>query len=359
MFDLDEALSRVDAMLAAGRPEQAEQLARTVIAQHPDVARAHASLADALDRQRRHEEAVAPAREALRLRPEQPGPHLAMALTNVGESEEAIEHARRGVALLPHDPEAHDVLALAILESGDKTLVSQALAASAESIRIDPNVGRAHSILGLGHKRAGDHAAAREAFHRALAIDPSDTTALNNLATMDLGVGRWLRGTDTMQSALSIAPNAPGLHENIRILLWRCGVAFTALWALAGLALTTMLVLDASHGTRVITGCVWLAGTGLAAAAAQQLLPRTIRLSPRGIIDFLVTNEKYLLGVQVIPVLGVAVMAFAPGLVAAIGGGTVLAYLLLFIMAIVLRIRERNEEKGTSGDSADSVEARD
>src|SRR3546814_14445005 len=100
-------------MMTAGRPEQAARLARTLIGQHPESARAHDVLAAALRKPRHAREAVAPAREALRLDPHAPGIHIGpcLALLEVAKAGEARETARSATELLQHESGRPDLFA--------------------------------------------------------------------------------------------------------------------------------------------------------------------------------------------------------------------------------------------------------
>src|SRR3546814_17058508 len=102
---------------------------------------------------------------------------LCLALLEVDKAEEAREHARRVIELLPNESGSHDLFAWTILKPERTDLLPDALAALRESIRLDPNVGPAHSTLGAALRRSGDRDAARAAFDQEPPLDPNDTTA--------------------------------------------------------------------------------------------------------------------------------------------------------------------------------------
>src|SRR3546814_5955723 len=87
---------------------------------------------------------------------------LCLALLEVDKAEEAREHARRVIELLPNESGSHDLFAWTILKPERTELLPDALAALRESIRLDPNVGPAHSMLGVALRRSGDLAASSE-----------------------------------------------------------------------------------------------------------------------------------------------------------------------------------------------------
>src|SRR3546814_16087590 len=107
-----------------------------------------------------------------------------------------------------------------------------------------------------------------------------------------------------------------------------------------------MLTLGASPGTRLVTGAVWLLATAVDAWLALRVMPRNVRRSPRRVSDLVTSNEKLLLAFQVVPALGVAVMAFTPGPVAATAGAIVVVSMVVFIVGSLLAGGEGEGEDG-------------
>ena len=338
MEETTQSLDRVQALFDAGRPGQAEEAARALIVQQPDLADAHSMLATALIKLERPADALVPAREALRLAPHDASAHLALCvvLTDLGELADAIAHGRRAVEMQPHEPFHQAVLARAIIHTEDPERLPEAFAALDEALRLDPHAVDNHNFLGMAHRVAGDREAATAAFHAALDIDPNNAAVMNNLGVLDLSSGRLVRGVDSMLSALSNAPDGFYYRENLRILFARFGVAFTSLWVLCGIILGTELALGAGDLVRTLTGGCWLLATGAVAGLAWRTMPRAARRTPSGVVGFLERNDKVLLVWQAIPVLGVASMAFTPTNLAVIGGCIVVAYIVLVTAGIVL-----------------------
>jgi Flp pilus assembly protein TadD len=86
------------------------------------------------------------------------------------------------------DPEGYARMALAVMdfESGD-AVESEAWLRSLLQER--PGHAQPWNLLGVLKRRAGDHAAARDAFRRALAADPYLAEALGNAGLLAVEVG--------------------------------------------------------------------------------------------------------------------------------------------------------------------------
>lgn len=77
-----------------------------------------------------------------------------------------------------------------------------ALAELEEALRVDPGFLPAWLNLGTLHEDWGDPARARDAYRRALAIDPSNARALARLTTIDLFRGEAASAVDRLAAAL-------------------------------------------------------------------------------------------------------------------------------------------------------------
>ncbi|MDT0200324.1 tetratricopeptide repeat protein [Nocardioides sp. AE5] len=335
---VEDALGKVEALVAVNRLRQAETLARALVAQAPDLANTHSALTGVLARMGRHEESLAPARETLRLDPLNAGHHLRLgnALVETGQPVEALEHAREAVGLAPHEWMCHHMVAQTIVVGGLTDLRAEAFRALAEARRLAPHQATILTLLGVTHAQGGDRDAARTAYRQALELEPGNATVLHNLATLDMSQGNFVRGADGLLSAAAIDPTNPLQRENLQIVRARLGAGFTALWVLAGVVLGAMLVLDTAGSARVVTGLVWGVATLVLTGLAWRSLPRRARRGPRRMADALERSEKILLAAQAVPVLGVATMAISPRMAAIVAGGVVLAYLVIITGAILI-----------------------
>ena len=178
----------------------------------------------ALYGEERFGDAAEMADEAIRLAPDSPlGFRLrATALSTLARQSsgadrsrignEAVTSAREAVRITPWDPNGHIALAQALPLTGanaEATVVVQ------EAIRLAPNSAStwvAASLVALGAK---NWSAAADASRRALAIDPDNYAALNNLGVALRASGRKREGTDVLARAARVDPDAPTARRNL------------------------------------------------------------------------------------------------------------------------------------------------
>jgi tetratricopeptide (TPR) repeat protein len=225
----DDAVDRAEALSDVGRHEEAELLLRRALAAHADDPGLRAALAQTLfvrgettealvhaDRTvalapdvgyghalrsallgtdlRRRREAVDAAREAVRLDPEEPFCHRALARACLRSRwfPEALDAAERAVALDPEDADAHALRGAALMGRGRP---AEAEAALREALRLDPEDGDTLHDLGLAVsvQGRGRQEEARELFVGAARADPTDQHARRSLASAARRAiyGRW------------------------------------------------------------------------------------------------------------------------------------------------------------------------
>ncbi|HEX4467337.1 MAG TPA: tetratricopeptide repeat protein, partial [Solirubrobacteraceae bacterium] len=136
---------------------------------------------------RRWEDARSAATRAVALTPEEPYGHVvaAIALLMLKRTEEALAQAREAVRLDPDDWRNLDLLARALLENGGDG-VEEARAVAGRMRELAPAEPRAHMFAGRLAVRAGDDDDARAAFRETLAVDPDNAGAHHALAGMRL-----------------------------------------------------------------------------------------------------------------------------------------------------------------------------
>ena len=107
---------------------------------------------------------------------------------------EAIEQLRKAAALDPTFALARAHLAYRLLFMANydgASFLDQAIAEAEEAARIDPSLSYAYFALGTAYGRKGLSAKSRQAFHRALELDPNNTNAMNNFANEEGRRARW------------------------------------------------------------------------------------------------------------------------------------------------------------------------
>jgi tetratricopeptide (TPR) repeat protein len=156
--------------------ESSETLWRDTIAKNPASWMAHANLGRALLRGGRAEEALAPYREAVRLRPDLAPPHagLAQALLRLRRHDEAVAAFEAALALEPDRYSTRQNLAAALVRAGR---AEEALFHYRELVRIAPHSVEAHRLLAEALERAGQPVEAALRYREALALDPAPEEA--------------------------------------------------------------------------------------------------------------------------------------------------------------------------------------
>jgi eukaryotic-like serine/threonine-protein kinase len=105
---------------------------------------------------------------------------------------ESIELMRQALALDPAFALARAAMAyrMGFLGTGDATWWPKALEEAEAAVRTDPSLPTAHFALASVYSAMGRPAQARMSFLRALEIDPSHTSSMNNLSVHEWNFGR-------------------------------------------------------------------------------------------------------------------------------------------------------------------------
>jgi len=252
----------------AGNYQNLEALYRDTIHKNPGGWVAYMNLSTELETQDRFDEALPLAREAARLKPDEPAVHsnLGSTLLNLGESQGfapgqleeitteldlALQLAQTRPGLSRVSPVIHYNLAIALVKLGERDgyqpgQLERAIEHLHEALRMNPEYVGAHSNLAsvfVAQQRLTEAAAhlsraleiepenvdtlvtmgntlsalgkvdeARASFERALATDPQRATAHYGLALLLLGQGASQRAGQHLQSALQTNPRLAEAH---------------------------------------------------------------------------------------------------------------------------------------------------
>lgn len=312
----DDVLPRARALLALGRPRDAETLLRTHLATAPDDAPAIAELARSVLAQDRLRDALDAASEAVRLSPESADAFVVLAETYRlrGARTEALSAASSAVALAPENWVTHYVRGLARLMAPAKP---RAALEDAERAReLAPESSSVHVLIGMCHGARGWHSAEREAYVEALHLDPSDVMAMNNLAALELNRGRLDFAGSHLRSGLATDPSERVLRHNFDTLLlrilWRLWLALIAL----GFAASLVLSSEGAWWQRAALGTAGLLLAGLMLARAIRRLPRRVADIARGLWRRGAWDRRFVLVLWLVTGTAAMLVAFAPRSVA-------------------------------------------
>jgi tetratricopeptide (TPR) repeat protein len=202
-------LDRARALCDLARFDDAAQLLQRVVAADPQNARAWCLLAQAYLGGREDGDALRAAETALSLSPEDEWAHRlhSIALGKLGRREESVAAARSAARVAPHSWHAFVQLAQALV--GDKSAHDEALAAAEQAVALAPHEAAPHIVLGLAARACKRYEDAEAAFRAALAIDPQNSAAHNELARLRL------RRTK-LAGATALAEAAGGFTDAVR-----------------------------------------------------------------------------------------------------------------------------------------------
>jgi Flp pilus assembly protein TadD len=207
-------LAAIEARGSAAGLEDAVAHAREAIRLEPTEADAHNTLGIVLQRQGRLEEAAARYAAAIALRPGRASAHnnLGTVRQAEGRLEEAAGHYAEAVRLEPRYGEAHRNLGL-VLQGLNRN--DEALAHLQEAVRLEPGSAVAHDALGtaLLRQRRGDESVAE--YRAAIVADAGYAEAHNNLGFALESLGRLDAAIVAYRAALRLGPQASLPRDNL------------------------------------------------------------------------------------------------------------------------------------------------
>lgn len=198
-----------------GRPDLAEREYRLALADDPNDPFAHAFLSLLLaDQETRHPEALAEARAAIGLAPDEAFAHFAESYAHLraDRNEEAERSALTAIDLNPDDPGNFAALAAALL---GRRRWSQALAAADTGLELDPEHStlvnlRAQALVQLGRKDE-----ANATLHGALGRDPENSVTHANQGWALLHRGDRKGALAHFRESLRLDPESEWAREGL------------------------------------------------------------------------------------------------------------------------------------------------
>jgi tetratricopeptide (TPR) repeat protein len=295
------ALQRAEILLGLKRPREAGELASRAAAANPSDPQAWIVLARCYELTHEPSRALEMANRAIGLDPNDPDPHLiaSRALTNSGSHEIAVKAAQEAVRLAPMSASTHGTLAMALARMGNATsvfghLLPRHLKAAAyhaqHATMLAPNYSFSHFAAGYVAMKSNQGRDARRHFRHVLSIDPMHAAALNNIAKLELGWGRFSRGGSGFARALQADPTLKVARRNVRAAVLAMTLAFHALGWLIYFSFSSVASVPETGsfgfewGTRAKVALT-LGGlyAGVAVAAYLRLEP-SVRAFARGMI---------------------------------------------------------------------------
>jgi putative PEP-CTERM system TPR-repeat lipoprotein len=224
----DEALETLDRLLAAqprnsialaakadllrrrGRFDDALRAADGAIGADPLSAQAQFIRGQILEAKGRAGQALQAFNRTLDLNPRASAAQVELARLRLdsGAAEGSVALAADAVRTDPENLDARLVLARALTLRHD---YAQAESTLRELLRVAPRAAAVHGQLGLLLAMKNDAPGARQAFERALALDPFELDAVGGLTALDFGAARRTEAIARLDGLLNRAPGNAGL----------------------------------------------------------------------------------------------------------------------------------------------------
>jgi cytochrome c-type biogenesis protein CcmH/NrfG len=139
------------------------------------------------------------------------------------DDEAAIANYRQAIAIAPNFPGVHMELGRLLFSSSSDAIRKQATPEFEAAVAADANDQQAHLMLGVAEERAGNAAAAREHFTRAVELAPNDSDACTELAKILIGDGDRGKAQLLLERAISSDPTNYVAHYRLSTIYRQAG----------------------------------------------------------------------------------------------------------------------------------------
>lgn len=312
---MDHRAHRVQSLVELGRYAEARDAVRSLLAEQPDDPVLLGLLAQALLGLDDDRGALEVGNRLVGVAPEEEYGHriCSIALLALKIPQGAVAAAAEAVRLAPLSHRTHVQYAMAAL--GIPSLLQDARAAAFRAAELGPHDADAHFVIGLVHEALHQPDTARQAYRRALALEPGHTAAQNNLTLLDSRF-RLRSAARGFATALSHDPQASYVHQNLDLLAYR--FARRIYWV----ALVTLVVgIGVGVATNGDTGRVGWPGVALgclmvaAVAGYTAVLVRDVPVGVRRHVSSRLVRNPFLLVTSLLTLLMLATAVtacFAP-----------------------------------------------
>jgi len=199
-------LYRASILLSVGRIEDARAALERTLAMDPEAGLAYALRAIINVVQNQRDQALADAERAVALSPTASAPKIALSYAHQANFELA---AARDVMLQAVEQNPDDALARARLAELWASLGrrDRARAAAEEAVALAPDLERTQVVLGFANLVEFRTAAAKDAFRRAIELDPADPLAHLGLGLARIREGDLEQGRESIEVAVALDSN--------------------------------------------------------------------------------------------------------------------------------------------------------
>jgi tetratricopeptide (TPR) repeat protein len=247
--DTQAQIQRASALIELRRYDEAVVMLTEVIQATPDRSLPWCCLTQAQLGLKKNDDALQSALRAVSLTPGLEWPHRLASISfgRLERHQEAVAAAREAVRLDPHSWRALTRLALACVPSG--LHLTEAEEAARRSIEIAPSAPDTHIALGSVQAAAGRRKDAEASFLTALELDPNNVVAHNELGRLHLrresrflGPGNLSKAARRFATALAADPRSQVFRRNLDVVVAKFLVRVAYLVMLAA-----FLIAEISH----------------------------------------------------------------------------------------------------------------
>jgi tetratricopeptide (TPR) repeat protein len=257
-------------------PEQALAAARKAVEIAPDDPAGHLTLAELHRGQRRYVEAEAELERVIALNPEAQEPYLTLARYHVERKayDRAREVLQRLIERHPRLAQAHFLLGRLAIETDQ---LDEAITRLSRAVELDPDHDGAWTALGYAYeaKRQPDEAVA--AYRHAVQSNPDNPTFVERLGDLLIRLGRFAEAQSEIESLTEVAPRDARLWTKLGAVYYE-----QKLWDKAADAFRRAVLLESNN----LRARYFLAASLMEGGHdddARIELERILRLDPRSI----------------------------------------------------------------------------
>ncbi len=194
-----------NALLRAGKIQDAVRHFDLALRFKPDFAEAHYNLGVALQQTGKIEEAIRHFEQALQLKPDFAEAHYNLGVASVqrGKMQEAIGHYEQALLIKPDLDGAHNSLGVALQQTGR---LNDAIRHYEQALRISPGFAEAQYNLAVALQRQGRYAEATESYRKAIELKPRLADAYLGLGRTLVAQGEYAEAVQTFRRGLEVEP---------------------------------------------------------------------------------------------------------------------------------------------------------
>lgn len=278
---MSDRLGRAQALLAAGRPDDAIAEVGAHLAEYPDDPWAMLIGSDAHRQAGHAQDALRLASSAAARLPDDPDAWrvLAHALAAVGRRDEGLNAAIRCADLAPNEWASHATVSILAAEIPRRR--DMAIQAGITACRLAPEEPQAHFVLGNAYLEKQNWKAAEHEYRAVLALDPHDEGAQHNLAVVQLQ--RDPHGAALELSRLSAVDAAGGLaRHNLLVAIGNVvtqahSVVFVAFFIAYQVLRFDGVPVEVERGVLIALGLLALGGVAVLYVRARRRLGARLR----------------------------------------------------------------------------------